>query len=351
MRLQPHLRVISVGEDAGSKVFVRQKRLAAERTGLRFSQVELPEDAELQQLRSQILESNMDPGVHGIIVQLPLPEALRKHEREVLDLVDPAKDVDCFHPRNFGQLALGEPTFLPATPAGILRLLRHYAIDTCGKRCVILGKSNIVGKPLGLLLAQESGPAATVVFCDRHTENVWELTRQADIIIVAAGKHHLLSDPKSLRSDGQAVVIDVGIHRVPDESGKTVVQGDVDATALRPHCRFLTPVPGGVGPMTVACLLEQVVHAASLREQEEERSRCRADSAKLAKSMLLGSNLEKAGSANCEELMAFLSKISPELPVAAVFSAVRESKGVDSAGHITLADFADWIWPPGCAFP
>merc|ERR1712107_112696 len=141
------------------------------------------------------------------------------------------------------------------------KLIEHYGIETKGKRCVILGKSNIVGKPLGLLMANESGPAATVVLCD-HTANVWELTRQADILIVAAGKHHLVRDPAVLREDGQVAIFDVGIHRVQSPEGKNMLQGDVDAAAVKSHCRFLTPVPGGVGPMTVACLLEQAVEAA-----------------------------------------------------------------------------------------
>lgn len=263
--LQPHLHVITVGDDAGSQVFVKQKRLAAEKTNIIFSQTNLKSEATLDDLRNVILKMNQDWRIDGIIVQLPLPEALQPYERSVLELVDPTKDVDCFHPYNFGLLSLGNPRFVPATPAGILRLLNHYNIETRGKRCVIVGKSNIVGKPLSLLLGHEHGPAATVILCDRHTENVWNLTKQADILIVAAGKHHLLADPSALPEHRQATVIDVGIHRVSGPGGKTVIQGDVDFEAVRHHCRWITPVPGGVGPMTVACLLEQVVEACSRR--------------------------------------------------------------------------------------
>lgn len=262
-RLLPHLHVITVGNDSASQVYVRQKRLAAEKTGIAFSQTSLSEDASPLDLRSAIEAKNQDVHTHGIIVQLPLPEALRAHERAMLDLVEPSKDVDCFHPVNLGKLALGSHVFLPATPTGILHLIEHYGVETRGKRCVILGKSHIVGAPLAVLLANESGPAATVVLCDQYTESVWELTRQADILVVATGRHHLVRDPKVLKADGQAVVIDVGIHRRQAPSGKWALEGDVDASAIRDHCRWLTPVPGGVGPMTVACLLEQVVEAAS----------------------------------------------------------------------------------------
>lgn len=267
--LQPHLHVICVGDDQASQVYVKQKRLAAEKIGIGFSQNCLPTEATLQDLLAAIRARNLDRDTHGIIVQLPLPEALRAHEPEVLEYIDPAKDVDCFHPSNFGQLALGTPVFLPATPAGVLKIISHYGIETKGKLCVILGKSNIVGKPLALLLSQEDGPAATVVFCDRHTEGVWDVTRQADILVVAAGKHHLISDPSVLRPDGKVTIIDIGIHRIQTAEGKWKVQGDVDMSAVRHHCRWITPVPGGAGPMTVACLLEQVVQAASRAAQSD----------------------------------------------------------------------------------
>lgn len=259
--LRPHLHVITVGDDPASQVYVKQKRQAAEKAGIFFSQTMLPGTIAPWELRQAIVDRNMDRGVHGIIVQLPLPESLRPHEREVLDLVDASKDVDCFHPTNVGLLALGRPAFLPATPAGILRFLEHYNIETKGKLCVVLGKSNIVGKPLSLLLSSEDGPAATVVMCDQHTKGLWDLTRQADILVVATGKHHLVKDPTVLRPDGTTVVIDVGIHRVQAADGKMKMQGDCDTAALRPACRYITPVPGGVGPMTVAMLLEQVVEA------------------------------------------------------------------------------------------
>lgn len=270
--LRPHLKVITVGQDDAHSVYYRQKRLAAEKVGIEISYARLPSQANLEQLRGCIRKCNSDFTISGIIVNLPRPEEeacperaeeLRLFERGTLYTINPEKDVDCFHPVNYGRLALGEQSFLPATPAGILRLLEYYEVETKGKLCVIIGKSSIVGKPLGLMLANENGPAATVVFCDKHTRNLWDLTRQADIVVCAAGKHHLLNDPATLRPDGQAVVVDVGIHSVQTEEGHWIVQGDVDADAVQENCRFITPVPGGVGPMTVACLLEQVVEAAS----------------------------------------------------------------------------------------
>lgn len=260
----PHLHVVSVGDDPASKVYIQRKRQAAERIGS-FSRTELPGNASLEDLRAAIDQKNQDDKVHGIIVQLPLPEHLQKYQREVLDLVDPSKDVDCFHPTNVGKMSLGEPGFRPATPAGILALLKHNEIPLQGKHVVVLGKSDIVGRPLSLMLAMEQGPAATVTMCDRFTENTWAITRTADIIVVAAGKHHLLSSPTALRADGSCVVVDVGIHRVKKADGKMGLQGDVDYDAVCDHCRWITPVPGGVGPMTVACLLEQVVEAARLQ--------------------------------------------------------------------------------------
>lgn len=333
-QLRPHLHVISVGEDSASQVYVKQKRLAAEKTCIIFSQTSLPIEATLDQLRQAILARNADVGVHGIIVQLPLPAALQQHEREVLNLVDPAKDVDCFHPLNYGQLAIGEPTFLPATPAGVIKLIDHYGIATKGKRCVILGKSNIVGKPLALLMANESGPAATVFFCDQYTENVWELTRQADILVVAAGKHHLVNDPAVLREDGQVAIFDVGIHRVQNAEGKTVLQGDVNAAAVRSRCRFLTPVPGGVGPMTVACLLEQVVEAASRVSRCSNRPG-RALKGIIRSSLLEGQRFTKA------ELAALMVRLDPNFPTGQLASAVA-TLGLESDGRISLEEFIDW---------
>jgi len=326
-QLAPHLHVITVGDDPGSKVYVKQKRTTAEKAGIIFSQTCLLANASLPELRSVIDQCNRDRNIHGVIVQLPLPDSLRAHEREVLNLVDPTKDVDCFHPENFGLLALGEASFLPATPAGILKILDHYAIETRGKRCVILGKSNIVGKPLALMLARESGPACTVIFCDQHTENVWELTRQADILIVAAGKHHLVRDPSVLRSDGEVAIIDVGIHRVQTAEGKTVVQGDVDAAALRPHCRWLTPVPGGVGPMTVACLLEQVVEAASNFSKPVAP----------LKRLLRGPDIRLTRA----ELVSLMRKIDPGFPASELQLVLDGMKAADD-GTIGFHAFANW---------
>lgn len=333
LAVQPHLHVITVGEDTGSQVFVKQKRLAAEKVGLRFSQSKLPEETSLSELKRVVLSCNRDSEVHGLIVQLPLPPALHSHERTVLDLVSPEKDVDCFHPRNFGQLALDDPVFLPATPAGILRIIQHYGIETKGKRCVIMGKSNIVGKPLGLLMSRETGAACTVVLCDRFTENVWDLTRQADILVVAAGKHHLLNDPKALRADGQAVVIDVGIHRVQNAEGKTIVQGDVNFEAISPHCKWITPVPGGVGPMTVACLVEQVVEAASLQQPASEI---------VERVLRSGSNSRLRPS----QILSMMTAIDAKFD-AATFDAALKTLPLDSSGHISLDDFLGWTFGNG----
>merc|ERR1712224_520051 len=287
---------------------------AANRIG-RFSQTTLPGDVSLEQLSAAIMEKNQDPEVHGIIVQLPLPEHLRPHQRQVLDLVSPAKDVDCFHPHNVGKLSLGEPGFRPATPAGILALLRHYNIPLQGKHIVVLGKSDIVGRPLALMLAMEQGPAATVTMCDRFTENVWAITRTANIVVVAAGKHHLLNDPAALRPDGTCVVIDVGIHRIKSAEGKMVLQGDVDANAVRGYCQWLTPVPGGVGPMTVACLLEQVVEAASRVSRCSNRPG-RALKGIIRSSLLEGQRFTKA------ELAALMVRLDPTFPTGQLASAV-----------------------------
>lgn len=332
--LRPHLHVITVGEDVGSQVFLKQKRLAAEKVGILFSHSKLPLETSLQQLRQRIYECNRDDSIHGIIIELPLPESFRAHEREVLNLVDPTKDIDCFHPENFGQLALGEPRFVPATPAGIVRLIKHYGIETRGKLCVILGKSNIVGKPLALLLSHEAGPAATVVFCDRHTEGVWDLTRQADILVVAAGKHHLVSDPSVLRADGSTVVIDVGIHRVATAAGKTAVQGDVDADALRHACRWLTPVPGGVGPMTVACLLEQVVEAAMLRKSA-------ITAASTVKRLLVDSIGDKATPLVLEHIFG---ELKSDLSASEFVNSAVEALGTDANGCLNLEKFVDWAF-------
>lgn len=268
---KPHLHVICVGDDPASEVYVGRKKKAAERIGA-FSETKLPEHSTLAELKAAVVAKNKDPSVHGIIVQLPLPEKLQPHQREVLGLVSPAKDVDCLHPANVGLLALGEPGLRPATPVGILKLLRQHNVPLQGKHVVVLGKSEIVGRPLALLLAQEDGPAATVTMCDKFTEDVWALTRTADVVVVAAGVHHLLKDPAALRPG--CAVVDVGIHRATNSAGKTVLQGDVDADQVRNVCRWITPVPGGVGPMTVACLLEQVVEAAA-RQQKGPQQQAR----------------------------------------------------------------------------
>ena len=252
----PHLAAVLVGDDPASAVYVRNKERACESLGFRSTLHRQPASTSQQELLELIAELNANATVHGILVQSPLPRQI--DPLAVLDAVDPAKDVDAFHPWNVGLIAQGRPRFLPCTPAGVQQLLIHEGIDTAGKHAVILGRSDIVGKPMALLLMQKGLAAdATVTVCHSRTQNLPALLRQADLLIAAIGK------PKFVTADmikPGAVVIDVGINRT--DSG---LVGDVDFDAVKEIAAAITPVPGGVGPMTVALLLQNTLTAAKLQ--------------------------------------------------------------------------------------
>lgn len=252
-RVSPGLAVVLVGEDPASAVYVRNKHRACTEVGIYSEMHVLPADTTEEKLLSLIEQLNQDKRIHGILVQLPLPKHIS--EKRVLHAIAPNKDVDAFHPWNVGQLFLGEPTFLPCTPAGIITLLHHYGISPDGKRCVVVGRSNIVGKPMAMLLLAENG---TVSICHSHTQNLAAYTRDADILVVAVGKPLFMTGEMIKKG---AVVIDVGIHR----SSEGKLCGDVDFSSVEPHAGAITPVPGGVGPMTIAMLLRNTLRAAMLQ--------------------------------------------------------------------------------------
>ena len=241
------LAVIQVGSDPASSVYVRNKKKACEYCEMGSVSHELPESTTEEELLSLIEELNRDDKIGGILVQLPLPGHI--DEDRVIRAISPKKDVDCFHPVNVGKLCIGEPGFLPCTPAGVIELLKRSGVTVQGKECVVLGRSNIVGKPMAMLLLRENG---TVTVCHSKTADLKAVTKRADILVVAIGK------PKFITADyvkEGAVVIDVGIHRMED--GKLC--GDVDFDDVAPRCSQITPVPGGVGPMTIAMLMQNLV--------------------------------------------------------------------------------------------
>lgn len=245
----PHLAVILVGENAASQMYVRNKENACSRVGIRSTIIRLPEACTQEELENAVLSLNQDESVHGILVQLPLPKEL--NEARVLALIDPDKDVDGFHAMNSGRLMNGQPRFVPCTPLGVMKLLEAYDIPVRGKHAVIIGRSNIVGKPMAMLLLAAD---ATVTVCHSKTENLAEMTRQADILVAAVGKANFVTG--DMVKPG-ATVIDVGINRV---DGKLV--GDVNAEQVESVAAYLTPVPGGVGQMTIAMLLSNTLDAA-----------------------------------------------------------------------------------------
>lgn len=245
----PGLAVVIVGDDPASCVYVRNKCRACAETGIASVAVTLPADTSEEELLRKIEELNRRCDVHGILVQLPLPRHIR--ESKVLEAISPDKDVDGFHPFNMGHLFAGTPRFVPCTPAGIMEMLDHCRIPVEGKRCVVVGRSNIVGKPVAQLMLARN---ATVTVCHSRTEDLASVTREADILIVAIGKPHFIT--ADMVRDG-AVVIDVGINRT--EKG---LCGDVDYDALLGHASEITPVPGGVGPMTIAMLMKNTLLAA-----------------------------------------------------------------------------------------
>ena len=246
----PGLAVVLVGDDPASAVYVRNKQRACEQVGFYSEQVILSADTEMPELRAVIERLNADPRVHGILVQLPLPPQL--DEREVIMLIDPEKDVDAFHPVNVGRIVSGVYRFAPCTPAGIMQLLRRSGIEVAGRECVVVGRSNIVGKPMALLLLEANG---TVTVCHSRTVALPDVCRRADILVCAVGRPGFIT--ADMVKPG-ATVIDVGINRLPDGH----LAGDVDFAGVERIAGAITPVPGGVGPMTITMLLENTLRAA-----------------------------------------------------------------------------------------
>ena len=256
---RPHLAAILVGHDGGSETYVASKVKACEECGFTSTLIRYESDVTEEELLAKVEELNNDDDVDGFIVQLPLPKHI--DEQKVTEAIDYRKDVDGFHPVNAGRLSIGLPCFLSATPNGIMELLRRYNIDTKGKKCVVLGRSNIVGKPMANLMMQKSIPGdATVTVCHSHTKNIAEECKQADIIIAALGQPNFLK--AEMVKEG-AVVIDVGTTRIPDATKKSGFRlcGDVDFENVAPKCSFITPVPGGVGPMTIVSLMKNTLLA------------------------------------------------------------------------------------------
>lgn len=246
----PGLTVVLVGDDPASKVYVRNKAASCEKIGIRSEVILLPEQTSQQELLSILDRLNRDSQVHGILVQLPLPKHIS--EEKVLLAIDPAKDVDGFHPVNVGNMVIGGDSYLPCTPAGCIELIKQTGIDIAGKHAVIIGRSNIVGKPVAMLLLREN---ATVTICHSKTANIEEVTKQADILIAAVGRANMV---KSSWVKPGAIVIDVGINRL--ETGK--LAGDVDFEDVKQVAGYITPVPGGVGPMTITLLLKNTLRSA-----------------------------------------------------------------------------------------
>ena len=250
--IHPHLAVVLVGENPASQVYVRNKENGCIKAGIRSTVIRLEESCTQEELEKTVVSLNEDASVHGILVQLPLPKHL--DEARVLRLIDPDKDVDGFHAMNSGRLMNGQPGFVPCTPLGVMKLLESYGINPAGKHAVIIGRSNIVGKPMAMLLLQAN---ATVTICHSRTQNLAEITRQADILVAAVGRANFVT--ADMVKPG-AAVIDVGINRV---DGKIV--GDVDFDAVSESAGYITPVPGGVGQMTIAMLLSNTLDAAAKR--------------------------------------------------------------------------------------
>jgi len=255
----PHLAAILIGNNGASETYVASKVKSCEEVGFKSSLIRLPDTISEADLISAIEQLNADIDVDGILVQLPLPKKIS--EAKIINLIHPDKDVDGFHPMSVGKMVQGLPTFIPATPYGILLMLQHYNIETKGKHAVVIGRSNIVGRPISILLSRNTSPGnCTVTICHSHTHQLKEICLQADIIIAALGV------PGFLKADmvkENAVVIDVGITRVADDSKKSgfAIKGDVDFINVAPKCSYITPVPGGVGLMTIAALLMNTYNA------------------------------------------------------------------------------------------
>ncbi|MBQ2586328.1 MAG: bifunctional methylenetetrahydrofolate dehydrogenase/methenyltetrahydrofolate cyclohydrolase FolD [Bacteroidaceae bacterium] len=256
---RPHLAAILVGHDGGSETYVKNKVIACEQCGFKSTLIRFEDNVSEAELLAEVKRLNQDEDIDGFIVQLPLPRHIS--EQKVIEAIDYRKDVDGFHPINVGRMSIGLPCYISATPNGILELLKRYKIKTAGKKCVILGRSNIVGKPMAQLMMQKRIPGdATVTICHSHTKNLKEECRQADIIIAAIGIPNFVT--ADMVKPG-AVVIDVGTTRVPDATRKSGfrLNGDVKFDEVAPLCSFISPVPGGVGPMTICSLMKNTLSA------------------------------------------------------------------------------------------
>lgn len=247
------MAVVLVGDDPASKIYIKNKKKACAEIGIYSEEHILPAETTQEELLALIEKLNADPRIHGILVQSPLPKHL--DEKLIVEHIDPNKDVDAFHAYNVGRIMLGDFTFLPCTPAGVIELLRAYDISIEGRECVVVGRSNIVGKPMAMLLLHNNG---TVTVCHSKTQNLKEVCRRADILVAAVGRAKFIT--ADMVKPG-AVVIDVGMNR--DENGKLC--GDVDFAAVEPIASYITPVPGGVGPMTIAMLMQNAVNAAKIQ--------------------------------------------------------------------------------------
>ena len=259
----PHLAAVLVGNDGASLTYVGSKVRYCEKIGYQSTLIHLPETTSEDELLEQIHSLNTDKEIDGFIIQLPLPKHI--DEEKVLMAVDPHKDVDGFHPTNFGKMALDMESFIPATPYGIVELLDRYKIDISGKHAVVIGRSNIVGRPMSILLSRKSSPGnATVTLTHSRTKNLETITKEADIVVSALGVPNFLT--QDMIKEG-AIIIDVGITRVPDDSKPKgyVITGDVDYENVKEKASYITPVPGGVGPMTIAMLLQNTYHAYTRR--------------------------------------------------------------------------------------
>ncbi|MBR2192957.1 MAG: bifunctional methylenetetrahydrofolate dehydrogenase/methenyltetrahydrofolate cyclohydrolase FolD [Bacteroidaceae bacterium] len=256
---RPHLAAILVGHDGGSETYVKNKVIACEQCGFKSTLIRFEDNVSEAELLAEVNRLNQDEDIDGFIVQLPLPRHIS--EQKVIEAIDYRKDVDGFHPINVGRMSIGLPCYISATPNGILELLKRYKIKTAGKKCVILGRSNIVGKPMAQLMMQKRIPGdATVTICHSHTKNLKEECRQADIIIAAIGIPNFVT--ADMIKPG-AVVIDVGTTRVPDSTRKSGfrLNGDVKFDEVAPLCSYISPVPGGVGPMTICSLMKNTLSA------------------------------------------------------------------------------------------
>ena len=251
--ITPGLAVVLVGEDPASQVYVNSKVKKCAELGMNSRKIVLPSDASQEELLQVVRELNVDPAVHGILVQSPPPPHI--DEAAVVLEIDPAKDVDGFHPQNVGALCIGKPGFVSCTPAGVIQLLKRSGIEIAGKECVVIGRSNIVGKPMALLLLRENG---TVTIAHSRTKDLKEVTKRADILVVAVGRPKMIT--AEYVKEG-AVVIDVGIHR----NAENKLCGDVDFDSVEPICSAITPVPGGVGPMTIAMLMNNCLESVALQ--------------------------------------------------------------------------------------